>query len=88
MKLTLHTPPVSKTANVKTWLTFIQSKIANLICGSFAVQYTSLYVCVTFKADIDKLLLIMSTSCLLCFVILCIVHVIKLSIYNVSGEWK
>ena len=35
----LHTPPVSKTANVKTWLTFIQSNIANLICVSFAVQY-------------------------------------------------
>ena len=35
----LHTPPVSKTANVKTWLTFIQSNIANLICFSFAVQY-------------------------------------------------
>ena len=34
-----HTPPVSKTANVKTWLTFIQSNIANLICVSFAVQY-------------------------------------------------
>ena len=35
----LHTPPVSKTANVKTWLTFIQSNITNLICVSFAVQY-------------------------------------------------
>ena len=35
----LHTPPVSKTANVKTWLTFIQSNIANLVCVSFAVQY-------------------------------------------------
>ena len=35
----LHTPPVSKTANVKTRLTFIQSNIANLICVSFAVQY-------------------------------------------------
>ena len=35
----LHTPPVSKTANVKTWLTFIQSNIANFICISFAVQY-------------------------------------------------
>ena len=35
----LHTPPVSKTANVKTWLTFIQSNIANLTCVSFAVQY-------------------------------------------------
>ena len=34
----LHTPPVSKTANVKTWLTFIQSNIANIICVSFAVQ--------------------------------------------------
>ena len=36
----LHMPPVSKTANVKTWLTFIQSIIANLICVSFAVQYS------------------------------------------------
>ena len=35
----LHTPPVSKTANVKTWSTCIQSNIANLICISFAVQY-------------------------------------------------
>ena len=35
----LHTPPVSKTANVKTWLIFIQSNIAILICVSFAVQY-------------------------------------------------
>ena len=30
---------VSKTANAKTWLTFIQSNIANFICVSFAVQY-------------------------------------------------
>ena len=37
----LHTPPVSKTANVKAWLTFIQSNTTNLICDYFAVQYIS-----------------------------------------------
>ena len=39
LHFSIHTPPVSKTANVKTWLTFFQSNIANLICASFAVQY-------------------------------------------------
>ena len=43
IKVMLHMPPVSKTANIKTWLTFIQSNIANLICVSFAVQYTSIF---------------------------------------------
>ena len=40
----LHTPPVSKTANVKTWLTFIQSNIEQFYLRFFCC---SVYILVS-----------------------------------------